>query len=193
MTDVGREYQTLWWGRAQPWTKGHELGVLKAKSLAEKNGGKYNIIVSHAVSSKKNPLTVKQKLKYGRLTFGDQVKISESSHDSPSILHHASKIYADGCRIFVVVSGEDRRDEYYELLKKYNGNAYPHGFYDFKFIDSILIPGRDIISGTMMREAADRNDFDTFRQGAPEAMIESKVAEMYRDVRRRLKSIKAKE
>jgi Family of unknown function (DUF6267) len=186
---TAEQHHTIWWGRGQPITKGHEKGIRKAMQIARDNGGTHSIIFSHT-HDVKNPLTAEQKIKHAKRAFPG-ANITTSSSDQPSILHHAAAAHAAGATNLHVVAGADRVNQYKDLLNKYNGVKSKHGYYNFKNIDVHSAGERDEnakgttgISGTKMRAAAAANDRKTFHAGAPDTMTPEQKDEMMRDVQK---------
>ena len=73
-----------------------------------------------------------------------------------------------------MVVGSDRVKEFELLIKKYNKVKGRHGFYDFKSIEVVSAGNRDAsatdvsgMSASKMRDAAERDAFDEFKQGVP--------------------------
>lgn len=163
--------RTIWWGRGQPLTKGHEAGINQAISA-----GNHEIIFSHT-QDEKNPLSAEQKIKYAKLAF-PTANIKSSSKEQPSILHHAARAHKEGVRNFNVIAGADRVDQYKQLLKKYNKVPGPHGMYDFDKINVISAGERDekakgglaSISGTKARKAASEGKREAFHAMLPDTL-----------------------
>lgn len=183
------QHHTIWWGRGQPITKGHEKGIRKAMDIASKNGGTHSIIFSHSQDDK-NPLSPEQKVKHAKRAFPGS-NVTTSSATQPSILHHAAAAHAAGATHLHIVAGADRAPQYKALLDKYNGVASKHGLYNFKNITVHSAGERDDdakgtegISGTKMRAAAAANDRATFHAGAPDTMSPKEKDEMMKDVQK---------
>ena len=182
------EHHTIWWGRGQPITKGHEIGIRKAADIAKSNGGGHTIIFSHTHDNK-NPLTPEQKLKHAKRAFPD-LNVKTSSKEQPSILHHAAALHKQGVSHLTVVAGQDRVPEYKKLLDTYNNKPGKHGNYNFKSIKVVSAGDRDPdaegtegISGTKMRAAAAAGDRKTFHAGAPDTMSPAQKDEMMKDTK----------
>jgi hypothetical protein len=181
------KHHTIWFGRGQPITKGHEQGIKKALENADKTKGTHSIVFSHSNDSK-NPLTPEQKLKHAKRAFPG-ANVSTSTPTRPNILHQAAEAHAAGATHLHVVAGSDRVKQYQDLLDKYNGQTSAHGHYNFKSIKVHSAGSRDPdaegtegISGTKMRAAAVANDRKTFHAGAPDTMSPKEKDEMMKDV-----------
>ena len=118
--------------RMNPITKGHQAVVDKGMEVANKHGADYNLIVSHSQDPQKNPLSAEEKVKFASKAFPG-AKVSSSSKEMPSMLHHASEAYKNGARHLHVVGGSDR-EAFEDLLQRYNGKEGKHGYYNFDSI-----------------------------------------------------------
>jgi cytidyltransferase-like protein len=177
-------------GRMNPPTTGHLKLIDKVKGEAEKQGAKHVVVVSHSQDSKKNPLSGEQKVKHLK-RYSPGTHFETSSKESPTILHHAAKLYAKGHDKLTVVAGSDRVKEMHDLLHKYNGVEGRHGHYNFKKINVVSAGHRDPdaegaegMSGTKMREHAKNKDFSSFRQGVPSHVKDEHAKELMKDVRK---------
>lgn len=177
-------------GRMNPPTTGHLKLIDKVKHEADKQGAKHTVIVSHSQDSKKNPLSGEQKVKHLK-KYSPGTHFESSSKDEPTILHHASRLYAKGHDKLTVVAGSDRVKEMHDLLHKYNGVKGRHGHFNFKKINVVSAGHRDPdaegaegMSGTKMREHAKNKDFSSFRQGVPHHVSDEHAKELMHDVRK---------
>ena len=89
----------------------------------------------------------------------------------------------------IMVVGSDRVKEFDMLIKKYNGVASRHGFYEFKNVEVLSAGERDPdaegvegMSASKMRAAAENSDFDSFKQGTP--LNDTQAKKLYFDVRK---------
>lgn len=176
-------------GRMNPPTTGHMKLVDKVHEIAKKNGADHTIVVSHSQDAKKNPLSSEQKLKHLK-RYSPKTNFTASSKEQPTILHHASKLYAAGHKHLIVVGGSDRVKEYHDLLHRYNGVTGSHGHYKFDKIEVKSAGQRDPdaegtegMSASKMREHAKNKDFGSFRQGVPAHVSDEHAKELMHDVR----------
>jgi len=183
------KHAILAFGRFNPPTSGHQLVVNKVKELATKVGGSHHIVLSHSQDSKKNPLTVDQKVKHAKRAFPG-TNFTAASTKAPTFFDHAEALYKKGVTHLHMIGGSDRVDEYEKLLNKYNGTQKGARF-NFKSIQVHSAGERDPdaegvtgISASKMREAAKEGDFDTFKKGAPSTMSTAQAKQMYNDVRK---------
>ena len=177
-------------GRMNPPTTGHLKLIDKVREVADKQGAKHTVVVSHSQDSKKNPLSSEQKIKHLK-RYSPGTHFEHSSKDSPTILHQAAKLHAKGHDKLTVVAGSDRVKEMHHLLHKYNGVEAGHGHYNFKKIQVVSAGHRDPdaegsegMSGTKMREHAKNKDFHSFRQGVPAHVSDTHAKELMHDVRK---------
>jgi predicted kinase len=143
------------------------------------------VFTSHSVDKKKNPLTHKQCVWYLRKFFGKKVGVPDVA--ARTIFDICGALYDQGYKKIVMVVGSDRVREFDALIKKYNKTRGRHGFYDFDDIQIVSAgerdPDADDVSGmsaSKMRAAAERGDFDAFRDGVADKKAAQKL---YKDVR----------
>lgn len=183
------ETHVMTYMRANPPTAGHEKVVNRLLDIAKKTGGTHTVILSHSQDAEKNPLSPSQKLKHARNAFPN-ANVVTSSKENPSLINHAVGAYNNGVRHLHVVVGQDRVEQFRDVLNKYNGVSAKHGMYNFKSITVHSAGDRDPdaegtegISATKMRKAAVSGDRDTFHSGSSSAMSEKHRDEMMHDVR----------
>jgi hypothetical protein len=190
LTEKVEKHGVLSYGRFSPPTIGHEKLVNKVQEIAKTVGGTAHVVLSHSQDPKKNPLTPQQKLKHAKRAFpGVNLSVSDSS--APNFLAQAAKLHKAGVTHFHMVGGQDRVDEYYKLLHKYNGVKGPHGSFNFKHITVHSAGDRDPdaegvegMSASKMREHATKGNFKEFRKGVPSRMTDAHAKEMYNHVRK---------
>ena len=181
-------------GRMNPVTKGHQAVVDQVTKDAGSEGAGHTIILTKSQDDKKNPLTPEQKLKHVKRAFPD-ASVEVASNETPTILHHASKLHDAGVRNLTVHVGSDRVQEFHNLLHRYNGEKAKHGYYKFKRITVKAVGGprtdtgdsTESASGTAMRKFVQANDREGFRKMAPKSMSDKHKDDMFNDVRKGLK------
>ena len=163
-------------GRMNPPTTGHEKLMHAVHKTAQAHGAKGHVVTSHSHDSKKNPLPQDKKMGYLK-KLHPHVDVHGSSKSAPTMLHHASKLHAQGHKHLVMVAGSDRVKEFHKTLNQYNGKKGPHGHYDFKSIKVVSSGSRDPdsegvsgMSGTKMRAHAKAGDHESFKKGLPKAL-----------------------
>ena len=163
-------------GRMNPPTTGHEKLMHAVHKTAQAHGAKGHVVTSHSHDSKKNPLPQDKKMSYLK-KLHPHVDVHGSSKEAPTMLHHASKLHAQGHKHLVMVAGSDRTKDFENTLKKYNGQKGPHGHYNFKSIKVVSSGARDPdsegvsgMSGTKMRAHAKAGDHESFKKGLPKAL-----------------------
>ena len=107
----------LAFGRMNPPTSGHLKLIDKVRHTAEKQGASHHVVVSHSQDSKKNPLSSEQKVKHLK-RYSPGTHFVASSHEHPTILHHAAKLHDKGHTHLTVIAGSDRVKEMHHLLHK---------------------------------------------------------------------------
>lgn len=157
-------------GRFQPPTTGHGLLVAAVKHIADKQDADHIIYASKTQDKKSNPLPVDRKVYYLKRMFPG-ANFTAASADVPTFIQAVKQLNKKYKNI-VMVAGSDRVAEYQKLLNKYNGK-------DFHY-DSIEVvsagerdpdaEGASGMSGTKMREAAKKGDFNLFKKGLPKTL-----------------------
>jgi len=175
--------------RANPPTIGHERVVNHVMDLAKNFDAGHSIVLSHSFDGDKNPLTAEQKLRHAQIAFPG-ANVSTSSPESPSLLYHASDLHKKGVKNLHLVVGQDRVDQFQQLLSKYNGQEGTHGYFNFDNISVHSAGGRDPdaegiegVSGTSQRNHARLGNFENFRAGAPSRMSDEQAASLMNDIR----------
>lgn len=179
-------------GRMSPIHEGHGEVIRTVVGLANRTGADHKVIMSHTQDPKKNPLTPQQKLKHARRAFPG-VNFDVSSPAQPSLLHHLSKAHADGYKEVTVVGGSDR-DTMGQMAQRYNGVKGAHGYYNMKLNFAQAGASRNeggagvaSYSASKMRDAASKNDFDSFKSMAPKTMSTPHAKDMFTDTRKGMK------
>jgi hypothetical protein len=175
--------------RANPPTIGHERVVNHVMDLAKNLDANHSIVLSHSFDGDKNPLTAEQKLRHAQIAFPG-ANVTTSSPESPTLLHHASELHKKGVKNLHLVVGQDRVEQFQQLLSRYNGQEGPHGFFNFDNITVHSAGGRDPdaegvegVSGTSQRNHARLGNFEGFRAGAPSRMTDEQAASLMNDIR----------
>lgn len=178
-------------GRMNPPHAGHEMVVNSVMQGAEKDSAGHTIILTGSHDPKKNPLKPEQKLMHARRAFPG-ANITVSDNETPTLLHHASKLYNQGVTHLTLHVGSDRAPEFHALLNKYNGVEGRHGKFDFKKINIKEVGGErkegssgiEGASASKMRAHATAKKQKDFHSMAPSAMSKKHREELYRDVRK---------
>jgi len=160
---------TFTFGRFNPITKGHEENIKFLKDIAKKNNTKPEIFTSFSYDKKKNPLKPEDKIKYLEKFFSVEVNKDKKLNNAFKILEELSK---DNKRVFFVV-GEDRVQDF-QSMKKY---AKEWGITEFDIIES----GKRTkgVSGTQMREYAQKDNFMDFKKGLPSKTTAAEAKEIF--------------
>ena len=187
---MGQEHTAVMaFGRFNPPTVGHEKLIHKVEQTAKSVGGSAHIIASHSEGDSKNPLPSDKKVEYIKKVADHGTHVYASSKAQPTLLHHAAALHKHAHHL-VVVAGQDRVQQFHDLLHKYNGKEGPHGHYNFKSIKVISAGQRDPdaegtkgMSGTKMREHAKNGNEAAFRRGLPKA-LHAHAGEMMKHIQR---------
>ena len=164
---------TFAFGRFNPPTIGHEKLFEAVKKLSR--GGVYRIYASKSVDKKKNPLIFKDKIKFMRKMFPKHARNIMADADVRTVFDIVVKLYDQGFTKVQMVAGSDRVKEFETLINKYNGVKGRHGFYEFEGVVKVLSAGErnpvsegvSGMSASKMRDAASKDDFNTFKKGVP--------------------------
>lgn len=155
-------------GRFQPPTSGHELLINNTIKEAKKRGAENRIYMSRRDEPKKNPLKVRDKIKFLKKFFPKANIMNDPKADNP--FQVCEQLSDEGVRNVIMVVGSDRVQEFKDGIEKYIG---PDG-YDFDSFEVVSAGERDPeasgvvgMSGTKIRTAVTSNDFATFKQGMP--------------------------
>jgi len=170
-------------GRFNPPTIGHEK---LCDAVRKANPSDYKIYASQSQNPKKDPLQYAKKIAYMRQSF--------PKHKKNIVVSRARNVFEilvelNNYENLIMVVGSDRVKEFEMLIKKYNGVASRHGFYEFKNVEVLSAGERDPdaegvagMSASKMRAAAANSDFDSFKQGTP--LKDTQAKKLYFDVRK---------
>lgn len=154
-------------GRFQPPTVGHELLVKAVEKVAKQQGAAHIIYASHTQDKSKNPLSVDRKVYYLKRMF-PEANFKAAGGTTRTFIEVAKELNKR-YKNLVMVAGSDRVPEYKKILEKYNGTEF-----NFDTISVVSAGERDPdsdtasgMSGTKMREAAKKGDFEAFKKGLP--------------------------
>jgi len=154
-------------GRFQPPTIGHALLVEKTQSIASDIGADHVIYVSKTCDSKKNPLTIEQKMKYLSLMF-PYTNFAACNNEIRTFVETA-KYLNNRYDELIMVAGSDRVAVFDKILQDCNGKDF-----NYRSIRVVSSGIRDDdensasgMSGTKMRALAMANEFDKFYRGLP--------------------------
>lgn len=170
-------------GRFQPPTTGHELLVKAVKKLAGTTAD-HVIYASKTEDKKSNPLPVDRKVYYLKRMFPKTNFVAANAQVRTFM--EAAKELNKKYKNIVMVAGSDRVAAFTKFLNDYNGK-------DFHF-DSIEVvsagerdPDSDSasgMSGTKMREAAKKGDFELFKKGVPHTLTDLDTRRLMNDIRK---------
>jgi len=185
-----KETMVFTFGRFNPPTIGHEKLIKKVAQVAGSNP--YQIYPSFTTNPKKDPLPHALKVAYMRKMFKKYAKNIIADKDSKTAINIAVKLYDEGYKNLVMVTGSDRVKEFDTLLVTYNGvDGKRHGYYKFDSIKVVSAGERDPdaegvegMSASKMRAAAVAGDYDAFSTGIPVTLSDADKKKLYRDVRK---------
>ena len=178
-------------GRFNPPTTGHLKMIEAAARIQKQNpGAPFYVFPTHSQDPKKNPLPHALKVAYMKKMFKKYAKNIQVSK-ARNVFEMSTMLYDKGHRAIVLVAGSDRVTEFDKLLNQYNGVEGRHGYYGFDNIEVVSAGERDPdaegvegMSASKMREAASKDDYDSFKQGLPAGFKEGE--KLYKDVRKNM-------
>lgn len=170
-------------GRFQPPTTGHELLVNAVKKIAQKQGADHIIFASRTQDKKSNPLPVDRKVYYLKRMFPNTNFVAANEEIRTFI--EAAKFLSKKYKNLVMLAGSDRVPEYKRLLERYNGDVF-----HFDTVEVVSAGERDPdadnasgMSGTKMREAAKKGDFQMFKKGLPHTLTDLDGKRLMNEIR----------
>ena len=179
-------------GRMNPPTIGHEKLLNKLKNVAGRSSADWFVYLSSSQDAKKNPLPFERKIHYAKKMFGRDVN-AKTFPKEPTALHAASSLYSKGYKKLIMVVGSDRVNDFSKLLKQYNNQDKPHGFYNFDSIDVVSAGERDPdaegvsgMSASKLRGFAVQGKFDEFAKGLP-GLNDKDAKSLFNEIRKGLK------
>jgi hypothetical protein len=166
-----------------PPTTGHKLLVDKVKHIAHQKGADHEVFLSSSHDDKKNPLTHKDKVRFVKeMMPGTNVHEDSSKKHVLDVMKH---LQSKGYKKATMVVGGDRKQEFHNLLHKYNGDKY---HFDQIHVESAgdRDPDAENVTGmsaSKMRAHAKSGNFKEFAKGVPNR---KHAKELYQHVRKGL-------
>src|SRR6056300_550560 len=193
-TEARRKSVAFTFGRFNPPTSGHEKLIKKVASV---RADTFKIFLSRSNDPKKNPLSPRTKLTHMKMMspkYSRNIEINTTN----MILDIASKLYRQGFTEIFMVVGSDRVREFETILNKYNDVRSRHGYYNFDNINVVSAgerdPDSDGVSGmsaSKMRDAANKDDYNTFKRGVPTGY--KNADDLFKDVRKGMRLVASME
>lgn len=168
-------------GRINPPTRGHEKLFKAAHELARTTSSDVRLFVTRSQDSKKNPLSVDQKLHFLKEFFPNT-----EFHTCVNAFTACRELAQEGYERAVLVVGEDRDGDLIKGLKQYINHPDPEKSIGLKDVDTYVIERTsEDYSATQARKLAAEGNFEAFSNCVPEA-DPSVIAELYDAVRQGL-------
>lgn len=181
------------WGRFNPGTKGHEKLLSKGADIARRIGAKQVTVATNKSGDKENPLKPQDKLKWLKTLFPGQ-DVALAGHEASTIIAQLQQLHHKGVKDVTIVAGADRVPEYSRILAKYNG---PNKLFQFKRARVVSSGERDPdssgaegASGTKVRQAAEKNDYNSFKVGMPLNLPDEKSKRLFHHLRAEMDVVK---
>lgn len=168
-------------GRMNPMTRGHQKLIEKVKSLSYLLNCPHEIILTHSHDNIKNPLSLDEKLHFA-LRFFPEVKITTTSKEAPTILHHLDRLtHVEGYKHITLVAGSDRIKGFQDLFDHY----------EMPYVSIISAGDRisDELTASKLRDAVRNGDYATFKKGTPYHLKERDIEDLYLATRKGLNLI----
>jgi hypothetical protein len=140
----------IFYGRMNPFTRGHEAAIQHIINAANRNGAKPIVVVSHSMNTSKNPLTVNEKKELIGKSFPG-LNVRSTSKNAPTIIPIVEGLRKLGHTNFTMFLGSNRMKSFnfVKNVKKVQfGSNRKEG---------------EGVSGTAARTAALRGNFNTFK------------------------------
>ena len=193
-TEARRKSIAFTFGRFNPPTSGHEKLIKKVASI---RADTFKIYLSRSNDPKKNPLSPRTKLTHMKFMFPKYSRNIEINNTN-MILDIASRLHNQGYTEIFMVVGSDRVREFETILNKYNDVRSRHGYYNFDNINVVSAgerdPDSDGVSGmsaSKMRDAASKDDYNTFKRGVPTGY--RNADDLFKDVRKGMRLVASME
>ncbi|CAB4141226.1 hypothetical protein UFOVP410_65 [uncultured Caudovirales phage] len=183
-------------GRLNPPTVGHEKLIDKLISVAKSKNATPFMFVSHTQDAKKNPLSSKDKVKYIKLGMPQISKnvVYDLSIKTPfdALAHIIDKGYTD----VIMIAGDDRVADFKKNIGAYVNHPDPKKSFNLNSFDVVSAGERDPdsegvtgISASKMREFATKNDYASFKKGAPSGLSDKFARNMFDDIRKGMRLV----
>ena len=193
-TEARRKSIAFTFGRFNPPTSGHEKLIKKVASV---RADTFKIFLSRSNDPKKNPLSPRTKLTHMKFMFPKYSRNIEINNTN-MILDIASNLHRQGYTEIFMVVGSDRVREFETILNKYNDVRSRHGYYNFDNINVLSAGERDPdaegvsgMSASKMRDAASKDDYNTFKKGVPTGY--RNADDLFKDVRKGMRLVASME
>ena len=166
-------------GRFNPPHAGHEKLINKVKDVAAQHGADHMIFTSHSHDRSKNPLPHDEKVGFMKKIFPNTNIHDSSEHPIKTALDAVKHLSRTGTTHATFVVGQDRVDEFHNLLHKYNKHPSdpdfdPNKHYHIPHLNVISAGQRDPdaedvtgASASKQREHAQNNNFKGFHGNMP--------------------------
>ena len=175
---------TFTFGRFNPVTTGHKKLVDAVVNHARKDKGDHYIFASHSHDKEKNPLTHHQKVGFMKKFF-PHANVHEDGNVKTAI-DSLKFFHKKGYKKVTMIVGDDRVQEFHNLLHKYNGKEYDIPQLEIKSAghrdpDAEGVEG---MSASKMRAHAKAGEFHHFAKGVPN---KAHARDLYNAVRKGMK------
>jgi len=173
-------------GRLNPPTIGHQKLIERVITIAKRVKGLPVLYVSASQDKRKNPLTVKQKVKYLKKVYPRGIKILPAIGSERTFMEILKNRFDKKFTDVYMIAGSDRVAEFKRLIKQYNGKDY-----NFDTTEVVSAGERDPdatgatgMSASKMRDFAMNNDYTSFKQGLIKGTKEKDAMKLFKDLKK---------
>lgn len=180
-------------GRMNPPTIGHEKLIKTVQNVARSRSADPFVYVSQTQDSKKNPLSHDQKIKYLKLGVPGADNIVKNDSNIKTIFDAMVRLIDLGYKHIILVVGQDRVKEFEKVITPYINHPDKSKSLELSKFEIVSAGDRDPdsegiagMSASKMRDAAIKNNFDTFKLGVPSKLSVRFAKEMFDAIRKAL-------
>ena len=183
------------YGRFNPPTTGHAKLFNKLAELSDKFNTTGFIVPSHTVDNKKNPLEYNEKVKIIKEMIADEPRLTINGNGA-TLIQILQELQNRGYTNIIQLAGDDRIDDYKNLVNRLNGKPDKTGNIPFQFenyqVESAGFrdpdsEGIEGMSASKLREFAINGDLGSFINGMSKKVNKQTAINAYNLIRTRLK------
>ena len=183
------------YGRFNPPTIGHAKLFNKLAELSEQHNTTGFIVPSHTVNNKKDPLEYNDKVKVIKEMIGDEPRLTINGNGN-TLINILQELQNRGYTNVIQLAGDDRIDDYKNLVNRLNGKSDKSGNVPFQFenyqVESAGFrdpdsEGEEGMSASKLREFAIKGDLGSFMNGMSKKVNKQTKINTYNTIRARLK------
>lgn len=183
------------YGRFNPPTIGHAKLFRKLAELSKKFNTTGVIVPSHTVNTKKDPLNFDEKSKIIKEMIVDEPRLT-INNNGDTIINILREFQNNGYTKIIQLAGDDRVDDYKNLVDRLNGKPDKSGNVPFQFDEYVVesagfrdpdSEGEEGMSASKLRQFAIKGDLGSFINGMSKSINKQTKINTYNLIRARLK------